>query len=765
LGPIQLSKSKLSTEEFLVLALKICDNIRIIHQLGIIHKDINPTNIILDKKKNKIQIIDFGIATELMIENLSVIEGTLSYLSPEQTGRTNRSIDNRTDLYSLGITFYKMITGSLPFQTNDAIEMVYCHIAKTPKPPHKMNKLIPLPISEIIMKLISKMPEDRYQSINGLEEDLKECLARYKNHSLGNDFVIGLKDVSSEFRISQELYGREKEITLLMNSFDRINQGSIEVMLVSGYSGIGKSALIGEIQNPISKMNGYFITGKFDQLQRNIPYFSVIQAFQCLVRQILSESQERISLWKEKLLSSIGHNGQVLIQVIPEIELIVGEQSPVPVLLAAESMNRFKIVFQNFIRVFASKDHPLVIFLDDLQWADLPTLKLIEAFLTDMKMNYFYLIGAYRDSEINETHPLHILLKELKEAKVRVEQIYLEELKGENVNHLIADTLKMKPEKTKILAELCIAKTKGNPFYLKEFLRSLHQEKMINFNFKSGSWEWDLNSIKNADTTENVVDFITKKIMKLSLQAQDILKYASCIGNQFSLKTLAVINGKTSVDTSLELWEVLQEGFILPIENTYRLAGHWNDVNTTYKFLHDRIQQAAYSLIEEKNRQSIHYKIGRLMLKNVPNRELEEKIFDIVYQLNQGKDCITDKNEIAELINLNIKAGKKAKTSAAFLPAYNHFMFAISLLKEDRWNNHYDICLDLYNHASETAYLSDDFETMKILSDINLQEMENELCVYGDTIAKLNQGTHLFASIIVRQAVLNLYTRVICHGN
>jgi serine/threonine protein kinase len=416
--------------EFLPLAIEIVDILAQVHQRHIIHKDINPSNIVLNPKTSQLKVIDFGISTILSRENSTLrnpnkLEGTLAYISPEQTGRMNRTVDYRTDFYSLGATFYQLLTGQLPFKTINAIELVHSHIAKQPNPPHELKPEIPQPLSEIVMKLMAKNVEDRYQSAYGLKVDLQECYRQWQSTGHITQFSLSQHDVSDKFQVTQKLYGRGEEINTLLACFERVSKGSSEMMLVSGYSGIGKSALVQEVYKPITRQQGYFIWGKFDQFQRDIPYYSLVQAFRSLAQQLLTETQAQIDTWREKLLAALHDNGQVIIDVIPEIELIIAPQPTVSDLAPTEAQNRFNRVFQNFIRVFTQSEHPLVIFLDDLQWADRASLQLIQLLMTAPESHYLFIIGAYRDNEVSEAHPLMLTLDEIYKAKGIVNHIHL----------------------------------------------------------------------------------------------------------------------------------------------------------------------------------------------------------------------------------------------------------------------------------------------------------------------------------------------------
>jgi len=777
----------LELKEFLRLAIRISDILGAIHQQHIMHKDINPSNIVWNPDTDQLKIIDFGISTTLSreqpeIRNPEVLEGTLAYISPEQTGRMNRAMDYRTDLYSLGATFYHLLTGQLPFQKSDAMELVHCHLAKmpvppcelpgvsnfnltaeSPIPPNSQNKFCtPQILSAIILKLMAKNVEDRYQNAFGLKADLQQCLDQLKMTGSIEAFDIGQHDMPDRFQIPQKLYGREQEIDTLLAVFDRVStnsppgrgrggyspleggQGGVsELILVAGYAGIGKSSLVNEIQKPIVEKRGYFISGKFDQFRRNIPYSALIQAFQGLIRQLLSEPEDQIALWKEQLLKALGPNGQVMIEVIPDLELILGEQPEVPDLPPAQAQNRFNFGFQNFVRTCSAPDHPLALFLDDLQWADLSSLQLLELLITDPNMNHMLIIGAYRDNEVFDAHPLMLKLNDIRQAGATVNTITLKPLELDHVNHLIADTLHLQtevctPEQIKIctpLAELSLQKTGGNPFFLIQFLHSLYEEGFLEFDPNRGMWEWDLEEIRKAEMTENVVELMAGKIQKLSEETQHVLRLAACIGSQFDLQTLSIVYEHSPTASMQDLREALQEELIIPLDDSYKYVGveignsesaprlsTFDFRLSTFRFLHDRVQQAAYSLIKDEHKQEVHLTIGRLLLANTSEAEQEEKIFEMVNHLDLGKDLITGQSEKDELAELNLMAGRKAKASAAYKPAYEYLKVGIDLLKTDSWQQQYNLTLALYVEAAEAAYLSGEFEQMEHLAQIVLQQ-------------------------------------------
>lgn len=739
-----LAVHTLELSQFLPIAVRLAATIAALHQNTIIHKDLKPDNILVNLETGQVKIIDFGISSRLSRENQAtsnpnLLEGTLAYMSPEQTGRMNRSIDYRTDFYSLGITFYEMLTGRLPFEATELLELVHCHIAKTPVPPNELDPAIPQVVSDVVMKLLAKTAEHRYQSALGLKSDLEACMGMLQTSGKISHFLIGQLDRSSQLLIPQTLYGREQEVATLMAAFERVSRGATEIMLVSGYSGIGKSSLVNEVHKPIVAARGYFISGKFDQLKRNIPYASLIQAFQELMRQLLTESNDKIADWRAKFLAVLGSNGQVIIDVIPEVEQIIGPQPGVPQLGPAESRNRLNRVFQKFIDLFCKPEHPLVLFLDDVQWADTASLKLIQLLMSNQDSQYLCLIGAYRDNEVSATHPLISTLEEIQQSGAVVNNIVLQPFDITHANQLVSDALHIDQEKSATLAELVFKKTQGNPFFLTQLLKSLYQENLLSFSFSEGCWHWDINLLQNIDITDNVIELMITQIQKLSPTTQNVLKLAACIGDRFTLDVLSIVNQKSLSATAAELWESLQTGLVLPLSESYKiplvidsqqneeLATEQEQLTIAYKFLHDRVQQAAYSLIPDLNQKETHLKIGYLLLNKTPFQERKEKIFSLVNQLNHGIELLTlevDKYEIAEL---NLIAGQKAKAATAYEAAIRYLRVGLSLLPVSGWHQQYELALALHQEAAEAAFLSGDFEQMERLAEAVLRQAKTPL--------------------------------------
>ena len=744
-----------SLKEFLSIAIKTTQSLAVIHDANIIHKDINPSNIIYNPETKQLKIIDFGISTRLTEKNqpaynIDQLEGTLAYISPEQTGRMNRGIDYRSDFYSLGVTFYELLTNQLPFATTDSIELVHCHIAQQPVPPGELvetlnlrSEPIPKAVSDIVMKLLLKTPEERYQSAWGIKADLEFCLNRLQRFGQIERFSLATQDIGDRFHIPEKLYGRDKQVTQLLTTFERVSQGSTEMVLVSGYSGIGKSALVNEVHKPMY-CNGYFINGKFDQLKRDIPYGAIVQAFQYLIRQLLSQSEAALQTWKQQLLEALESNAQVIIDIIPELEQIIGKQQPVEELAATEAQNRFNLFFQRFIRVFTKKEHPLVIFLDDLQWADLASLKFIQLLITDLDSQYLLIIGAYRDNEVDATHPLMQTLEQIEKEAGRFCNISLQPLEFKYINQLIADTLNCPIEDSKSLAELLNNKTQGNPFFLTQLLQYLYKEKLFLYYFEKNNWYWNVEEIERVGITDNVVELTISKITKLDQNTQNILQLAACIGNQFNLEVLSTVNNKSQTTTARELQPALESGLILPLSNDYKIPLLWNAVEISrdtsqisdaftpeipkyinYKFLHDRVQQAAYALIPEAKKKVVHLQIGRLLLKRIKSVELEDKIFDIVNHLNEGYELLTEQSEKNDLAKLNLQAGKKAKASTAYQAALKYLESSLRLLAPHSWEQQYELTWKVHVETLELLSLNTKFDRIEQFSSTILSKTKN----------------------------------------
>ncbi|MEG4044935.1 MULTISPECIES: AAA family ATPase [unclassified Microcoleus] len=717
-------KQALTLAEILEIAIQITDILDGLYRNRVIHKDIKPANVLIHPETKQVKLIDFSIASLLPretqeIQNPNILEGTLAYISPEQTGRMNRGIDYRTDFYSLGATFYELLTGKLPFECDDPMELVHCHIAKQPLAINSQE--IPQVVSDMVMKLMAKNAEKRYQSAKGLKYDLERCLQQYQETGKIETFELGTRDICDRFLIPEKLYGREREIQQLLEAFERVAEGNSEMMLVAGFSGIGKTVVVNEVQKPIVRQHGYFIKGKFDQFNRNIPFSAFVQAFRDLMTQLLSESDLQLQAWKTKILAALGDNGQVIIEVIPELERILGQQPPAPELSGMAAQNRFNLLFQKFISVFTTKEHPLVMFLDDLQWADSASLKLMQLLIGESQSSHLLLIGAYRDNEVSAAHPLMLTLDEVTKIGAIVNTITLAPLARTSLNQLVADTLNCSPKLAEPLTELVYQKTKGNPFFATQFLKALHQDELIIFDIKAGYWQCDISKITEAALTDNVVEFMAQQLQKLPVESQDILKLAACIGNQFDLTTLAIVSEISETGTATALWKTLQEGFVLPQSEIYKFyVGEEEKIDddratsqtVAYRFLHDRVQQAAYSLIPEAERAIAHYQIGQLLLQQISAEAREERIFELVNQLNYGTTLVVEQQEREELAQLNLIACRKARSATAYQAAREYATVGLQLLGTDAWERHYEMTLSLHDLAAEVAFLAGDFEQM-----------------------------------------------------
>jgi hypothetical protein len=585
----------------------------------------------------------------------------LAYVSPEQTGRMNRGVDYRSDFYSMGVVFYRMLTGQLPFAGGAAMEIIHGHIARQATPPARLNREVPQAVSNIVMKLLAKNAEDRYQSLEGLQTDLQACRAALDAGGAVPDFELGKADVYDRLQLPQKLYGREPELAQLKQALQRIAAGTAELILIGGYAGIGKSSLVLELHKPVAALRGYFIVGKFDQFKRTIPYYAIAQAFRELIRQILTESECRIQEWRSRLLAALGANGQLIINAIPDLEYVIGRQPPVPPLGATEASNRFRYVVQNFIGVFARQEHPLVVFLDDLQWADEASLELIELSMSGLDKSAMLVIGAYRNDELEAGSPLSAALESIR-GKITVSGIELKPFDEATVCALVADTVKAAPAAAGPLAQLVYRKTLGNPFFVGEFIENLRREKLLKFH--DGQWHWKLAEIESLQITDNVVDLLTRELGRLPAQTRQLLQMAACIGNRFNYRTLAELAEISEDEAGLLLQPALQSGLIMASETVF--AGNNADSHShVYRFRHDRVQQAAYAEIPLEAGKAMHLRIGRLLNASIHEEQRSERLFDIAHHLNAGSDLIVGAEEKTELASLNLLAARKAKAAMA----------------------------------------------------------------------------------------------------
>ncbi|MDJ0695612.1 ATP-binding sensor histidine kinase [Mastigocoleus sp. MO_188.B34] len=772
-GGISLDKymqqQSLDLGDVLAIAIQLADILQDLNSFRVIHKDIKPANILIHPQSKQVKLIDFSIASLLPketqeIQNPNVLEGTLSYLAPEQTGRMNRGIDYRSDFYAIGVTLYQLLTGRLPFVADDPLELVHCHIAKIATAVHQVNTNVPKILGAIVAKLMAKNAEDRYQSALGLKHDLQFGLNQWKETGSIAEFDLGQRGLCDRFLVPEKLYGREAEVQTLLDTFDRVADGNSELMLVAGFSGIGKTAVVNEVHKPIVKQRGYFIKGKFDQFNRNIPFSAFVQAFRDLIRQLFSESDIQLQHWKSKILAALGENAQVIVELIPELEQIIGAQAPAPELSGTAAQNRFNLLFQRFIQVFTTSEHPLVIFVDDLQWADSASLSLIQVLMSDIKTGCLLLLGAYRDNEVFAAHPLMLSLNDMKNAGATIHTITLQPLNFTSLNHLIADTLHAPVSVVQPLTELVMQKTQGNPFFATQFLKALYQDQLITFDSDLGHWQCDMVKVRDAALTSDVVELMAQQLQKLPEVTQEILKLAACIGAQFDLTTLAIVSQQSQTGVATILWKALQEGLILPQSDLYKF--YLGEAQTTeqqpnetfsYKFLHDRVQQAAYSLIPDNCKQVTHLQIGQLLLQGLSGQEIIEQIFEIVNQLNLGRGTISNTMQKQQLAQLNLQAGQKAKLSAAYQAAQNYCEIGMDLLTTKAWQTNYALMYALHREAAETAYLCSNFERAEALYAVTLAHAQTPLdkaVVYRIQMTQYQlQGRNAEAIAIQRQSL------------
>ncbi len=757
---------------FLQIVIQIADALDGLYRHRIIHKDLKPANILIHPETRQIKPIDFSLASRLpketqSIKNANTLAGTLAYMSPEQTGRMNRGIDYRSDFYALGVTCYELLTGQLPFISTDPMELVHSHIAKQPVPVRQLNPHIPLMLSEIVSKLMSKNAEDRYQNALGLKHDLELCLAQLQQTGKIGLFSLGERDPSDRFIIPEQLYGREPEVAVLLNAFERVSKGLTEILLVAGSSGIGKTAIVREVHKPIVRQRGYFIKGKYDQFQRNIPFSAFVQAYRDLMGQLLSESDAQLQAWKMQILTTLGENAQVLIDVIPELERIIGQQLPAPELSGGAAQHRFNLLMQKFVRLFATAAHPLVLFLDDLQWADLASLNLLQLLVQDT--GYLLVIGAYRDNEVSPIHASMLAIDEIAKTGITVDTIRLQRLDLISLNQLVADTLHCDSLIAQPLAELVELKTKGNPFFATQFLKSLYEDGAISFDRSSqngdvGGWSCDLAQIRAMAVTDDVVEFMALQLQKLPPATQSALALAACIGAQFDLYTLATVFERSPEVTAAILWAGLEENLLIPTTDIYKFFTPSGDllvskaVNPVYRFLHDRVQQAAYSLIPASQKQTTHLKIGRLLQQDAAEIVIEARLFSIVEHLNIAKSLITDPIERERLVRLNFSAGKKARNSTAYAAANIYLQTGSELLESDCWETQYQLTLDLHLAVTEASYLAGNLAKMEEIAAIALRSAQtilDKVEIYRIQIAALTSNGKMLEAIALGIEVLS----------
>ena len=761
----------------LAVAAQIASTLAELHRLGLVHNGIRPDAVLCDASTGRAWVIDFGDVSGAAAPRQAAAPGGMAaqrlvYAAPEQTGRMARAPDHRSDFYALGVVLYELLTGAPPFRSDAALTLIHSHIARTPIAPIELRADLPLPVSDIVMKLLAKTPDARYQTAAGLLDDLGTCAREWAAQRRVGAFLLGRRDIGDRLAIEPRLYGRESEFGVLHSAFERACQarpGKPSMLLVAGYPGIGKTALIRALNKPIVRRSGYFVSGKFDQIVRGTPFGGLIQALRSLVRQLLTENEARLEGWRSTLAQALGANGGVLAEVIPEIEFIIGAQSAPVQLGSTEALNRFRRVFQNFVAAVAQPANPLVIFLDDLQWADAATLSLLEPLLTSPEIRSLLLIGAYRDNELDSAHRLTRTLAALESAGVELQRIALGPLRLADLNALIRDTLRGAMADALPLARLVLEKTGGNPFFVIEFLKTLERDGHFRFDALQGRWTYAIEAIARAPLADDVVDLMTRNIQRLSSTSQYALTLAACIGNRFDQHTLAIISERSRAAIDDDLEQAAAEGLIVLRRDDDAEAGvngeggegdDAPDHPLVYSFLHDRVQQAAYALIPPARKPMLHLTIGRLLHARTTPQRAEQRLFDTVQHLNRGAGLITADDERLEVARLDLAAGRKAKSSTAHDAALDYFEAGLGLLAETHWNSDPALCFALHLEAAESQYLCGHFDAAQqrfelLLShaatDIDrarvyrLRSLQFEnMARYADALASTRAGLALF---------------------
>ncbi len=725
---------RLSVSRVLAIAQRLVRILGDIHSRDIVHKALTPANVLWHKAEDRLALTGFSIASELGQERqakqlATQPEATLPYISPEQTGRMNRNLDYRSDYYSLGVLLFELLTGQIPLQAHTTLEWVHSHISRIPPNPSELSDEVPEALSAIILKLLAKSPEDRYQSSEGLLHDLTRCAEAVAKGPNVPVFALGEKDHLQKFLIPQSLYGRDKELKELLGLFEQAVEGQTRFCLVHGYSGVGKSALVNEIDRYQIRERGFLVQSKFDQFQHGEAYSALAATFRALVQQVLLEPEETMVRWRDRLKEALGPNGALVIDLVPELALIIGEQPPVTELPPAESRNRLQLVLSAFLGVFADKGHPVVLFLDDLQWSDTPTLDLLRRIVTSRDQSHLLLIGAYRSNEVGPGHPLKILLNNLHDHQ-RIHDIPIGPLDQASVEHLVADALRCKPQASRDLSEMLFHRARGNPFFTNELLRQLHAQGAIWSDPGSGQWHWQIDRDNWDDASHDVVEFMVENLRQLPEETQHALQLAACIGNTFDLQTLAAIHERTTAQTAEALLPALKHYTLLPLHSDYRLARHPDEtlsLNPHYRFQHDRVQQAAYNLIAADELPHMHLSIGRLMLKHAGGTATGDQLIDIVNHLNHGRKLIVAESERLQLARLNLRAGHRARLASAYEQALSYLQIARASLPEMAWSETPELMQDLAAETQLCLYLTGRTEDADRWLEIMLDHAESNL--------------------------------------
>lgn len=723
-------------EHFLPLSLRICDGLADLHRHFIIHRDINPSNIVWNPPADRVELIDLGLASQLghetpQLQPPSQLEGTLPYCSPEQTGRMNRRLDYRTDFYSLGVTFFELLTGRRPYEHTDPLALIHAHIAASTPSIIAIRPDLPPIIEAIVDKLMAKRAEDRYQSVHGLRHDLRRCLIEWQDRRAIEPFTLGTQDFTPQPRLLERLYGRDTQLAQVMEAFEATREGRRQLLLVSGYSGIGKSSLVHELHKPITARRGLFASGKFEQFNRGIAYSALSQALRALVQQLLAEPESTLGRLRRELKDALGGSAGVAVELVQELGLLLGDVPPVEPLTGPEAQSRFNLVMRKLLECLARPERPVVLFLDDLQWADLASLYLLENLYSDASLQHLLLIGAYRDNEVDETHALTRTLRALERVNVSLVTLHLPPLTLPQVQELLRDSLGQPFEELEPLAGRIHRHTLGNPFFVGQFLREIHRRQFLVCDMRNGTWSWDLEAIDAAGFTDNVIDLLTGTLKLLPPHTQRLLELAACVGNLFPLELMRWVE-KAELSTIVEaLWPALEKGLVespngsslLAMARVQEQTGEGSTLHC--RFVHDRVQQSAYFRLSPDERAVLHWKIGTCMLEHFSPEQREEQLFALVAQLNLGRSQMQQPSERVALARLNLEAAHKAHRSTAYESAAQYVQLGRDIIADLPWHEDHRLHFELTLSAAECSYLLGRFEEADALYPILLAHAQN----------------------------------------
>ncbi len=733
-----VAKEGIQFDLFFEIASKCVRTLEHIHHFNVIHKDINPTNIMWDPKTKQLKLIDFNISEMVNHESQgfcspSVLQGTMGYISPEQTGRMNRLIDYRTDFYSLGVMFYELLTGRKPFRSSDQLELIHSHIAVLPVPLFELDARIPEYLSDVVMKLLQKDANQRYQSESGILYDLVLCQDIIEKRKSEFDFLLASHDRTFQFVMSQEVYGRDDEIETLLSAYSVVHHGGSMSAFVAGYSGVGKTTVVQELFHPVVSSGGNFISGKFNQFKREVPYSAILDAFNKMIAIILSEDTENLEEWKKRIINEVGNSARILTELLPELTRIIGPQKPIEKLSGLEAQNRFNYVFHSFIRALASEDHPLVMFIDDLQWVDSASLSLIKMIIEDTELEYFFFVGAYRDNEVTMSHPLKMTITDVKAMGHDIQTMELGNLETGDLIDIVKDTFKGLTRSNEIV-DIIYQKTMGNAFFAKQLINRMHLDKAIYYDHESNNWFIDKSQTASLQASSNVLNIITDSFKSLSMEGKNILSIAACLGQNISAIEISKLTNSGDLDISSKLNQAVVLGILT------------KSPSERYAFSHDKVQQAIYESVDEPQKRLIHKSIATLFFRQYEVHDSTDLIFDLLSHIEKSGDDI-DMDMKNSLMELYHTAGVKALESSANLLGYAYLKMAVKHVPTNHWTVNYQFTLKLYNQLAEAAYLSTDFDYLKTLSQLirkNTKDMTDNARIYDLEIRScMSQNKHL----------------------